>query len=258
MIPTIAEFGPIPLNSFGLMLALCFIAAAFRLRWSFERGGVNPALAETFVFTGALSGLIGSRLWYVIQHYQSLKDDLLGALFSSAGLTFYGGFILALLVVCVMCRVNKMPIYHLLDHVGPTLAIAYMIGRLGCQLSGDGDYGMVTDSIFGMSYATGVSPTPPGVLAYPTPLFESAMAAVILFITLKAEPKHWWHLPYRRFGLYLMLAAIARFLVEFLRIEPKGVLGLSEAQLISIGLFMAGSLLVAGVLASASAKKRKS
>lgn len=253
MIPTIAQFGPIPLNSFGLMLALCFIAGAFRLRLSFERGGVDPRFAENFVFAGALSGLVGSRLWFVAQHFDELKGDLFGALFASAGLVFYGGFILALVVVFVMCRVYRMPGYALLDHVGPTLAVSYMIGRLGCQLSGDGDYGMATDSIWGMSYATGVFPTPPGVLAFPAPFFESAMAAVILSVTLWAEPRVWWKAPYRRFGLYLILASIARFLIEFVRIEPRFLWGLSQAQWISVGLFTAGLLMVIRPTSKASA-----
>jgi phosphatidylglycerol:prolipoprotein diacylglycerol transferase len=143
-----------------------------------------------------------------------------------------------------MAKRDRIPIGLMADSFGPSLALGYAIGRLGCQLSGDGDYGITTQSLWGMSYATGVIPTLPGELALPTPLYESAVCMGILYILLKLEVHPSWQAPFRRFGAYLVLIAAERFMVEFWRINPK-VLGVfSEAQVIAVLLALLGVYLV--------------
>ena len=88
MIPTIFQIGPLPINSFGLAIALAVIAAIYRLSLSFEVVGLEARFAETFVFTGTIVGLIGARLWYLAEHYSEIRSDFWGAAFSSAGFTF--------------------------------------------------------------------------------------------------------------------------------------------------------------------------
>lgn len=248
MIPRILELGPIPLNSFGLMVALAVFAAIYRLQMSFAANGIDQSKAEKYVLTGALVGLAGARVWYIIVFYPTLKEDLLGAVFSGAGFIFYGGFIAATVTLIAMSQIEKIPLSKFLDSMGPTLALGYAVGRVGCQLSGDGDYGMATTSIFGMSYEHGVIPTPPGVFAFPTPLYESILALGVLFLLLKADKITFWLSPYRRFGLYLACMSVERFLIEFLRLNPRIALGLSQAQFISIGLFLVGLILCSGIL----------
>ena len=167
---------------------------------------------------------------------------------ASAGFTFYGGFIVAAIVVYTLARRDGVPVARLCDALGPCLALGYAVGRLGCQLSGDGDYGIPTTSWWGMSYETGVVPTGPGVRVYPTPLFESAAALVVTWIVSAVEVSNRLSAPLRRFGLYLSLMSVERFTLEFLRPNPEALWGLSEAQIIAVGLFVIGGLFLLRVV----------
>jgi phosphatidylglycerol:prolipoprotein diacylglycerol transferase len=246
MIPTLIEFGPIPVRSFGLMVALALFAGAVRLTMSFRRYGINPSLAERYVTAAGVSGLLGARLWYIAENWSDVRHDIFGALFSSAGFTFYGGFIIASIVVYLLAKRDGTPVGRLCDSLGPCLALGYAVGRLGCQLSGDGDYGLPTTGFWGMSYSTGVVPTPPGMLVYPTPLFESTVALGVLGVLSYVERStSLLAQPFQRFGLYLVLVSIERLSVEGLRINPVVAFGLSEAQCIALGLIAFGALLIA-------------
>lgn len=245
MIPQIFHIGPLPINSFGTMIALALFAGFYLLARSFQRNGVNPALAERYVLVGGLGGLLGARIWYLATNYSVIRGDFWGAALSPAGFVFYGGFICATALLVGMAHfIDKFKVHQLLDSVGPTLALGYAIGRVGCQLSGDGDYGRDTDSIFGMSYQLGVVPTPPGILAFPTPLYESILACLIVLLLIKIERAPEWQLPLRRFGIYLSLISVERFCVEFLRRNPQLAYGFSEAQWIAVGLALIGALMV--------------
>jgi phosphatidylglycerol:prolipoprotein diacylglycerol transferase len=246
VIPNLLELGPIPVRSFGLMVALALFAGALRLAISFKRYGIDQRLAERYVTAAGISGLLGARLWFIAENWSHAKLDLFGALFSSAGFTFYGGFIIAALVVYIMAKRDGTDVAKLCDALGPCLALGYAVGRLGCQLSGDGDYGLATTSWFGMSYATGVVPTLPGELVYPTPLLESSIALVVLWILSAVEVQSRYLTGrFQRFGLYLALISIERFVVEFLRVNERIIAGLSEAQVIAIGLGAFGVVLLA-------------
>ena len=248
MIPTLLELGPIPVRSFGLMVALALFAGAIRLTISFRRYGLDPRLAERYVTAAGVSGLLGARVWYIGENWIEVQHDLWGAIFSSAGFTFYGGFIIASIVVSLLAKKDGTNIGRLCDSLGPCLALGYAVGRLGCQLSGDGDYGIATSGFWGMSYSTGVVPTPPGVLVYPTPLFESTIAIGVLCILSYVEKSATLlRLPFQRFGLYLVLISIERLFVETLRGNVVVVLGMSEAQCIALGLIAFGALLMARV-----------
>ncbi len=245
MIPNLIEIGPIPIRSFGLMVALALFAGALRLAISFKRYGLDPHLAERYVTAAGISGLIGARLWFIAENWSDTRHDLVGALLSSAGFTFYGGFIIAAVVVYLLARRDKTDISKLCDALGPCLALGYAVGRLGCQLSGDGDYGIRTTRWWGMSYATGVVPTLPGELVYPTPLFESSIALLVLWILSSVEVRATLLSGrFQRFGLYLVLISIERFFVEFLRPNVKLLSNLSEAQLIAMGLGVFGVILL--------------
>ena len=243
MIPSILELGPFPIRSFGLMVALALVAGGLRLAKSFRHYGIAPQLAERYVTAAGISGLLGARLWYILENWPQLKGDLVSALFSSAGFTFYGGFIIAAITVILMARRDRTDVGRLCDSLGPCLALGYAVGRLGCQLSGDGDYGVMTSGFWGMSYATGVVPTLPGQLVYPTPLFESAASIVVLWVLSRVEARSDLLTErYQRFGLYLFLISIERVSVEFLRQNPPVLMGLSEAQVIGLALMLVGSV----------------
>ncbi|MFN4895680.1 MAG: prolipoprotein diacylglyceryl transferase [Pseudomonadota bacterium] len=241
MIPNVIELGPLPIRSFGLMVALALFAGSLRLAKSFARYGIDPRLAEKYVTAAGVSGLLGARLWYLAENWSFVKYDPFGALFSSAGFTFYGGFIIASIVLYVMARRDGVGVARFCDALGPALALGYAVGRLGCQLSGDGDYGSASTGFWGMSYATGVVPTPPGVRVYPTPLFESSIALAILWVLSWVEcSKTVLTKPLQRFGLYLVLISLERITVEIFRINPELLYGLSEAQVIGGALALLG------------------
>lgn len=245
MIPTIIELGPIPVRSFGLMVALALFAGAIRLSMSFTRYGIDARLAERYVTAAGISGLLGARLWYLAENWSWVQRDFFGALFASAGFTFYGGFLIAAAVVYWLAKRDGVSIGRFCDSLGPALALGYAIGRLGCQLSGDGDYGSTTFGFWGMSYATGVVPTMPGERVYPTPLFESAVSLVILFLLSWVEKgDRYFAKPLQRFGLYLVCISLERIVVEIFRINPTLVWSLSEAQVIGTVLLLVGAAFI--------------
>jgi phosphatidylglycerol:prolipoprotein diacylglycerol transferase len=245
MIPNVIELGPLPIRSFGLMVALALFVGAARLALSFARYGIDPRLAERYVTAAGISGLLGARLWHIGENWRELRHDLFGALFASAGFTFYGGFIIAAIFLSLMARRDGTSIARFCDAAGPALALGYAVGRLGCQLSGDGDYGSLSSGFWGMSYSTGVVPTPPGIRVYPTPLFESALSLLIVWVLLFVErSKTILVKPLQRFGLYLALISIERMVVEIFRINPDVLGKFSEAQIIGAALFMIGVLFI--------------
>ena len=244
MIPQILYLGPLPINSFGLMVALAFFAGIYTLGRSFERNGIPAKLAEKYVITAAVAGLLGARLWFILIYFAELNISLFEILFSDAGFVFYGGFIIGLISLMILSRIDKISFFSFLDSIGPTLALGYAIGRVGCQLSGDGDYGFAVDGILGMSYSQGVVPTPAGVEVYPTPIYESILSLIICAVLLNVEKFRRLKKPLSYFGLYLLLMSVERFLVEFIRVEDKYAYGLSEAQFIALGLFFLGLILV--------------
>jgi phosphatidylglycerol---prolipoprotein diacylglyceryl transferase len=246
LIPLLVEIGPLPVYSFGLTIAVAFVFGTLRLTYSFEQFGIPPHLAERYVMWAGISGLVGARIWFILENLSELSGDLLSALFANAGFTFYGGFIIAALVLIVRAKRDGVPLLTFADALGPTLALGYAVGRLGCQLSGDGDYGIPTTGFFGMAFEDGTVPTPPGVKVFPTPLFESAFAFLLVWILSVVERKEggFFARPGMRFGLYLVLLSFERFWVETLRPNQLLIGSFSEAQCVAIGLSLVGATMM--------------
>lgn len=247
MIPTILRLGPVPLYSFGLMMVLCFFAAWRCYANSLADGGERPELAEPAITWAAVGGIVGARLGYLVSFESGFLTDPLGTLFGSAGFVFHWGFVGGFLAVWILLRREGVSFLRYADLAGPALALGYAIGRIGCQLSGDGDYGKLSDLPWAMGYPLGVVPTRPGIRVHPAPVYETLMAlgtCLVLQSRLAAK-----ELPGRgqRFGLYLALSGAARFAVEFIRIEPKVWNGLTQAQLIGMALVAAGVLMIAAL-----------
>ncbi|MGZ5341395.1 MAG: prolipoprotein diacylglyceryl transferase, partial [Solirubrobacterales bacterium] len=146
------HLGPVTLQTFGLCFALAFLAAGALVGrrlielhkpvdWAYEIG-----------FSALLGGLVGSRLDFVIENYDDVKDDLLGNIFSGSGLVWYGGAIGGTIGVLLWAWYRGYLRLELLDLSAPALALGYAIGRCGCQLSGDGDYGRAWDGPWAMAY----------------------------------------------------------------------------------------------------------
>jgi phosphatidylglycerol---prolipoprotein diacylglyceryl transferase len=227
----------LPIKTFGLMFGLAFVACGLVIARRLRELDRPPDYAYELIFAALLGGVVGSRLWWFVDQYDPDTDELLGSLFGGAGLVWYGGLIGGAITVIFWARRRGMLGVGLLDLCAPALALGYAVGRVGCQISGDGDYGKPWDGPWAMAYPDGVVPTDEKV--HPTPIYESlAMGVVALGL---------WHLrdrmaPGRLFALYLVLAGVERFLVEFLRRNEAVALGLTVAQWFSLAMIVAGAV----------------
>ena len=232
------DLGPITLQTFGIMFALGFIAAGAIVARRLVELGKPVDWAYEMLFAALIGGIVGARLDFVIQNYDSVKDDLLGNLFSGSGLVWFGGVIGGALGVILWARFRGILNRTLLDVCAPGLAIGYAVGRIGCQLSGDGDYGIAWDGPWAMSYEDGTVPTPPAVEVHPTPMYETLAMAIASFAL--------WRLrdalrPGLLFAVYLVFAGAERLLVEFIRRNEDVALGLTTAQLLSVAMIVLGA-----------------
>jgi phosphatidylglycerol---prolipoprotein diacylglyceryl transferase len=230
----------VTLQSFGLMMGLGFVVAGLLTARFLKEIGRPPDWAYEMVFAALIGGLVGARLWSVIENWSEAKDDLLGSLFSGSGLVFYGGLLGGALAVMAWAWRRGAFDALMFDAVAPGLAAAYAIGRIGCQLAGDGDYGKPWDGPWAMAYPDGTVPTTDEV--HPTPVYETlAMGLVAWFLWRRRHSMR----PGGLFALYLVLAGAERFLIEFLRRNDRVVGGLTLPQLIALGMMMAGGIWLA-------------
>ena len=252
MLPELHVLG-ITLQTFGLMLALAFVVAGVVAgRYLAELG--RPAdLAYEMVLAALVGGIVGSRLWWIGENFSQAKGDLLGSLFSGSGLVWYGGAIGGALCVLAWARWRGVLDLRTVDVAAAPLAAGYAVGRIGCQLAGDGDYGKPWDGPWAMAYPDGTVPTTTPV--HPTPVYETL--AMGLVAVLLWRWRHRWR-PGTLFALWLVLAGTERFLVEFVRRNPPELLGLTQPQLISVLMIAGGGLwllLRRGALAPARAAR---
>jgi phosphatidylglycerol:prolipoprotein diacylglycerol transferase len=247
MIPILFHIGPIPVYSFGAFMALAAITAALILHSELKRSGYNPEIASTMVLAAAIGGLIGARLLFIIEDLSGFLRSPMSYIATGAGFTWYGGFIGGTLAASWVVKKNRLPWHRAADCAAPALAAAYGIGRLGCHVAGDGDWGSVTSVPWGVAYTnaiigwvdpnTGI-PYPPGVRVHPTPIYEFLQSALIFAILWALRKRK--YPPGTLFWLYVILAGVARAAVEIWRINPPAALGMSEAQWLGIGLALIG------------------
>lgn len=239
MYPEIIKLGPISIYSYGLMLGLAFITASYLFTLELKRLNMNVNIASEVTMIALIFGIVGAKMFHIFEYWDEFIDRPMMA-FSPAGLTFYGGFVLATLAVFIYIKKKKVSFLKIADLNAPGLALAYGIARIGCHLSGDGDYGIASNLPWAYSYANGTVPTPPGVTVHPTPIYE-LIAGILIFVFLWSRRKK-YDVNGKLFAMYLVLIAVSRFLVETIRINPRLFLGLSEAQIISVVLFIIGVL----------------
>jgi len=230
------EIGPLTLQTFGICFALAFLACGALIARRLRELGKPVDWAYEILFCALIGGLVGSRVDYLIQNFDEVSDDLLGNLFSGSGLVWFGGLVGGAAAVLLWAWRRGFLRAGLLDLCAPGLAPGYAIGRVGCQLSGDGDYGKPSDLPWAMSYPDGTVPTDREV--QPTPIYESlamGYAALVLW-QLRDRFK-----PGVLFALYLVIAGVERLLIEFVRRNDAVLAGLTLAQIVAIGLIAAGA-----------------
>jgi phosphatidylglycerol:prolipoprotein diacylglycerol transferase len=221
--------------TFGLMLWLAAVAAAFVMDRNFRRAHIDSD-AVGMVAIAVLAGIVGAKLWHVIDTPIEFREEGWRVLWDTAGFAWFGGLVFGISALVFQGWWARIGSLRTLDLAAPAAAIGYGIGRIGCFLSGDGCYGLPTKLPWGMSFPNGIEPTL--VPVHPTPLYELAAGLVI-------GGWLWWRGGRPRatgaiVGEYLLLSGIARFLVEFVRRNPKILWGLTNAQLASAGTVVAG------------------
>jgi phosphatidylglycerol:prolipoprotein diacylglycerol transferase len=238
MQPEIHVLG-LSLKSFGIVFACGFIAAGAILARRLRELGKPVDYAYEMALAALVGGLVGSRLYFVVQNYDQVKHDLLGSLFSGSGLVWYGGVIGGALAVIGWAAWRGMLGLALLDLCAVPLAMGYAIGRIGCQISGDGDYGKPSTLPWAMGYPHGTVPTPHGVRVQPTPIYETLAMGLVAWGLWRLRDRF---KPGVLFALYLVLSGLERLLVEFVRRNHRIVIGLTAPQLESIALMIAGAI----------------
>jgi len=224
------------LKTFGLMFALAFVVSGLIVGRGLREAGKPTDWAYEMVFAALVGGLVGARVYWLIQNAGDLEGGVASNIFSGSGLVWYGGALGGAIGVLSWAAWRGMLGLRLLDICAPALALGYAVGRLGCQLSGDGDYGKAWDGPWAMAYPKGTVPTDTPV--HPTPLYETLTMALVAWVLwrLRAEFR-----PGLLFALYLVLAGVERFLVEFLRRNDPVALGLTAPQWTSVVMMVAGA-----------------
>ena len=230
------SLGPLDLKTFGLCFAAGFLAAGALLARRLRELDKPVDWAYELIFAGLLGGVVGSRVDYLIQNWGEVSDDLLGNVFSGSGLVWFGGVVGGAIGVLLWARWRGWLGLRLLDTAAVPLALGYAIGRVGCQLSGDGDYGEPSDLPWAMAYPDGTVPTTEEV--HPTPVYETLAMGLVTFALWQLRDRF---RPGILFALYLVLAGAERLLVEFVRRNDAVVAGLTLPQLISVGMIAAGA-----------------
>ncbi len=254
--PLILRVGPLMITGYGIMMMVAFLMAGWVMQNELQRRGLKEDYAADIVVAAVIGGIIGGKLWYA-----ALYRDW-GALFSRGGLVWYGGFLGGVLAVTLNGWRRRVPTRFTMDLVAPALALGYALGRVGCFLVQD-DYGVPTSLPWGMKFPQGTPAStaqnlvrdfgvtlPPGtqptdVLAvHPTQLYEVALMLLAFWLIWRLRRHQ--HAAGWLFGLYLLLAGIERFLVEFLRAKDDRLLGpLTLAQGVSVAIALFGAALLA-------------
>jgi phosphatidylglycerol---prolipoprotein diacylglyceryl transferase len=294
------HLGPLAIPTFGLMVACAMLVAFFVLRADLIRRGLiastdelpvksnsktaakHSANAEMLIAIPCLAGIIGAKLYHVLETPADFFAHPLDELISPYGFAWFGGLLAGFAAFVWVGRRQKIPLLTVLDAGSPAAALGYGIGRIGCLLSGDGDYGIPTSLPWGMSFPNGLVPTTDRV--HPTPIYEFVVACSIAWVLwrlghlqilrsaferaslaakaagrtvrvpigdrafYRASPNGVttlprWLRPGSVFAVYLVLTGLARFLVEFIRINPRSFFGMSNAQAGGLASIIAGVVL---------------
>ncbi|MCS6894425.1 MAG: prolipoprotein diacylglyceryl transferase, partial [Deltaproteobacteria bacterium] len=172
MIVYFLELGNFGIPVFGLLIAVSVLGGLVVMR-KFLLSSVDVKIAENVAITSVLLGFLGAKIWYEIFVAENFFRDF-DIREGISGIVFHGGFITGSLAFVLISKFYRLPLLCMLDAGSLALLFGFGVGRLACQISGDGDYGLPTDSFIGMAYKSGVIPIWEPV--YPTPIFESLTA----------------------------------------------------------------------------------
>jgi phosphatidylglycerol:prolipoprotein diacylglycerol transferase len=257
------------ITTFGVFMLFAFLTAGYVLRSELARKGYDPEKAWDMVFMAVIGGILGAKMYYLFLNFDRLMADPMRLILARGGLVWYGGFALASALVLWDVRRSKLPMRPVVDASAPALALAYAVGRIGCFLVGD-DWGRPTGSWVGIRFPQGTPPTSvefiqrdfgitvdPALVekygqvvpVHPTQLYEVALSTLIFLLLWKIRKVD--RSPGWLFMLWLALAGVERFIVEFFRAKDDRFFGaLTLAQMISLGIVALG---VAGMMRTSRA-----
>jgi phosphatidylglycerol:prolipoprotein diacylglycerol transferase len=255
---------PLPIPMFGLMVAIAVLIGLWFASREFERLGLLGArdvkgnsasptdLVSELGVIVVFAGIIGARVFSIFESFDDFLADPWGTVFSRNGFTYYGGFIFGTIAGAIYVKRKTLSVRAVLDAVAPTIMIGYAIGRIGCQISGDGDWGIVANMaskpewlplwLWAQTYdhnIAGIAIVAPGV--YPTPIYETLMS-MIAFAVLWRLRKH-EHATGWLFASCLVFSGIERFAIELIRVNSTiNIFGMNvtQAEIISLSLIVAG------------------
>ncbi len=243
--------GRLTIGTFGLLLWLAAVSAGYVLYLNFRRFRITADAVSVVALTTVL-GVIGAKLWHVLETPHLLMQYPAELIFDRAGFAWYGGLVAGVLTLMWQGKQSGTGALGMLDLASPSAAIGYGVGRIGCLVSGDGDYGIPTRLPWAMSFPHGLVPTYAKV--HPTPVYEFLAALVIAMILWKMGSRRMTRATGEITGAYLALSGVARFSVEFIRINPKIYWGMTNAQVASLGSIAFGVGLIVWARRHASAK----
>jgi len=238
MHPILFEIGSWPVYSYGVLLALAYLAGLQLAVIRARRWGLNASKVMDFGIYLIIAALVGAKLMLVavdFDYFRTQPRELLSLV--RAGGVFYGGLLGALAVGLWLVRRYGLPVWTTADLFAPGIALGHVIGRLGCLLAGC-CYGQPTDAAWGITFTHPVAAanvgTPLGLPLHPTQLYDAGAELVILAVLLVLE-RRGRGFPGRTFWLYMLLYAISRYVVEIYRGDPRGMVwGMSTSQFVSI------------------------
>jgi phosphatidylglycerol---prolipoprotein diacylglyceryl transferase len=246
--------GPINLTGFGLAMMAAFGIAHWVSQEVLEQRGDDPNVMNDVTFAALVGTIVGAKIYYAILMHS------FSALWGRGGFVFWGGFIGAVLLCALVIRWRRQPFLRIADGTAVGIAAGYAIGRTGCWAVGD-DYGRVWDGWLAVAFPQGLPPTtvevmnqvyhaglpaslPPDTVVgvYPTQLLE-VLLGLAMFGVLWRLRRH-THAAGWLFGLYCVLAGAERFVVEFFRAKSDMIGPVTSAQVVALGVMVAGVLLL--------------
>lgn len=239
------KIGSLTVHGYGFMIGVGFILAMLLAEYRAKKLGLREESVIDITIIAGLSGFLGAKLLYVIVEFDAFVKNP-KAVLGSAGFVVYGGIIAGVLCCMLYCKIKKLNFLEYFDLVMPEIALAQGFGRIGCFLAGC-CYGKETSAWYGVTFPADCL-APAGVSLIPTQLFSAAgdfIFALILFILQRTLYKKKKKTSGIVTAVYLMLYAVGRFLIEFLRNDPRGAVGvLSTSQFIAIFMFAAGAVML--------------
>lgn len=235
MYPVLFEIRGFEVTSFGAMLAVAALVGIWIFRRELRRSAM-PESAVDAALAGVLGGVVGAKLLWVVEHLGS--DEWTSLLFSRGGLSWFGGFAGGVLAGMVVMRRQRLPVMATIAAATPALAIGHAIGRIGCLLVGD-DYGKPSDLPWAVAFPQGLPPT--DVPVHPTMMYEAV--ALLPVAALLFRMRNRGVVDRSIVGVYLVMTALVRFLIQWLRLYdpfagPFGFAHLAAIAAMAIGVYL--------------------